>query len=144
MLLKQNYVYCWSQNSRECCLSPLQWCHNGHDGVSITSLAIVYSTVYSGTDERKHQSSVSLAFVRGIHRWPVNSPHKWPVTRKVFPFDDVIMVRQHPRIRPDSHWFQARKMCLLNVINYILKIFHNIFSLLSTSDFVTRVPFMLF
>ena len=57
----------------------------------ITSLAIVYSTVYSGTDERKHQSSASLAFVRGIHRWPVNSPHKGPVTRKMFPFDDVIM-----------------------------------------------------
>ena len=57
----------------------------------ITSLTIVYSTVYSGVDQRKHQSSASLAFVRGIHRWPVNSPHKWPVTRKMFPFDDVIM-----------------------------------------------------
>ena len=49
------------------------------------------STVYSGPDQRKHQSSASLAFVRGIHRWPVNSPHKWPVTRTMFPFDDVIM-----------------------------------------------------
>ena len=58
----------------------------------ISSLAIVYSTVYSGSDQRKHQSSTSLALVRGIHRWPVNSPHKWPVTRKMFPFDDVIMV----------------------------------------------------
>ena len=57
----------------------------------ITSLTIVYSTVYSGADHRKHQSSASLAFVRGIHRRPVNSPHKWPVTRKMFPFDDVIM-----------------------------------------------------
>ena len=47
-----------------------------------TSLTIVYPTVYSGTDQRKHQSSASLAFVRGIHRWPVSSPHKWPVTRK--------------------------------------------------------------
>ena len=42
----------------------------------ITSFAIVYSTVYSGADQRKHQSSASLAFVRGIHRIPVNSPHK--------------------------------------------------------------------
>ena len=58
----------------------------------ITSLTIVYSTVYSGADQRKHQSSVSLAFVQGIHRRPVNSPHKWPTTRKMFPFDDVIMV----------------------------------------------------
>ena len=58
----------------------------------ITSLKIVHSTVYSDADQRKHQSSASLAFVRGIHRWPVNSPHKWPVTRKMFPFDDVIMI----------------------------------------------------
>ena len=57
----------------------------------ITSLNIVHSTAYSGGDQRKHQSSASLAFVRGIHRWPVNSPHKWPVTRKIFLFDDVIM-----------------------------------------------------
>ena len=57
----------------------------------ITSLTIVYSTVYSGADQRKHQSSASLAFVRGIRRWPVNSSHKWPVTRKMLSFDDVIM-----------------------------------------------------
>ena len=58
----------------------------------ITSITIVYSTVYSDADQRKHQSSTSLAFVWGIHRGPVNSPHKWPVTRKMFPFDDVIMI----------------------------------------------------
>ena len=58
----------------------------------ITSLTIVYSIVYSDADQRKHQSSASLAFVRRIHRGPVNSPHKWPVTRKMFPFDDVIMI----------------------------------------------------
>ena len=40
---------------------------------------------------RKHQSSASLAFVRGLCRRPVNSLHKWPVTRKIFSFDDVIM-----------------------------------------------------
>ena len=57
----------------------------------ITSLTIVYSTVYSGVDQRKHQSSASLAFVRGIHRWPVNSPRKGPVTRKNVSIDDVIM-----------------------------------------------------
>ena len=60
----------------------------------IISLRIVYSTVDSDADWRKHQSSASLAFVRGIHRGPVNSPHKWPVTRKMFPFDDVIMSRE--------------------------------------------------
>ena len=56
----------------------------------ITSISIVCSTVSSGADQRKHQSS--LAFVRGIHWWPVGEfPHKRPVTRKMFPFDDVIM-----------------------------------------------------
>ena len=57
----------------------------------ITSLMIVYSTVYSGADQRKHQSSASLAFVRVIHWWLVNSPHKGPETRKMNPFDDVNM-----------------------------------------------------
>ena len=62
----------------------------------ITSLTIVYTTVYSGADQRKHQSSASLAFVQGIHRRPVNFPHKWPVTRKMFPFDDVIVNTSRP------------------------------------------------
>ena len=57
----------------------------------ITSLPSVHLTVDSGADQRKYQSSASLAFVREIHRWPVNSPHKGPVTRKMFPFDDVII-----------------------------------------------------
>ena len=51
----------------------------------------ISSLTYSGVNQTKYQSSESLAFVRGIHRWPVNSPHKGPVTRKIFPFDDVIM-----------------------------------------------------
>ena len=57
----------------------------------LTSLTIVYSIVYSDAVQRNHQSSASLAFVWGIHRGSVNSPHKGPVTRKMFPFDDVIM-----------------------------------------------------
>ena len=52
----------------------------------ITSPTIVNTIVYSDADQRKHQSSASLA--------PVNSPHKWPVTRKMFPFDDVIIYIQ--------------------------------------------------
>ena len=73
----------------------------------ITSLMVVYSIVYSGVNQRIHQSSASLAFVREIHRGPVNFPHKWPVTRKMFPFDDVIMKwvqigthRKHPIPHP--------------------------------------------
>ena len=65
---------------------------------------IVYSIVCSVADQRKLRSSDSLAFVRGIRRWTVNSPHKGPVTRKMFPFDDVIictwqqcvLLPQHP------------------------------------------------
>ena len=60
---------------------------------SQNTITIVCSTVYSSADQSKHLSSASLAFVRGIHRWPVNSPHKGPVTQKMFPFDDVIMPR---------------------------------------------------
>ena len=78
----------------------------------ITSLTIVYSTVYSGADQRKHQCSASLAFVGGIHRWPVNSPHKWPVTRKMFLFDDVIKLDQL------VHGF--RVIWKLSVNNFIL------------------------
>ena len=68
----------------------------------ITSFTIVYSTIYSVADQRKHRSSASLAFVRGIHRGPVNSPHKGPVTRKMFPFDDVIMVRRGIEWNPED------------------------------------------
>ena len=73
------------------------WCGHYNDVImgptasQITSLTTVNSTVYSDADKKKHQSSASLTFVRGIHRGPVNSPHKWPVTRKMFPFDDVII-----------------------------------------------------
>ena len=51
----------------------------------------LFTQSFTGVNQRKHQSSASLAFVRGIHRWPVNSPHKGPVTQKMFAFDDVIM-----------------------------------------------------
>ena len=73
-------------------LSTLHWRHVMSSS-QITRLTIVYSTVYPGADQRKHQSSASLAFVRGIHRWPVNYPHKGPVTQKMSPFHDVIMER---------------------------------------------------
>ena len=69
----------------------------------ITGLTIVYTTSYSDADQSKHQSSASLAFVREICRWPVNCPHKGPVTRKMFPFDDAIMKKLHKiRLRRDE------------------------------------------
>ena len=69
----------------------LQWRHNECDGSQITGVSIICLTVCWGADQRKQPSSASLAFVRGIHRSPVDSPHKGPVARKMFPFDDVIM-----------------------------------------------------
>ena len=63
------------------CHAALQWRHNERDGFSNNR-----RLVCSGADQRKHQSSASLAFVRGIHRSAVNSPHKGPVTRKMFPY----------------------------------------------------------
>ena len=67
--------------------SSLQWRHNERHGVSNHQRHDCLLDCLS-----KYQSSASLTFVRGIHRWPVNSPHKRPVTRKMFPFDDVIML----------------------------------------------------
>ena len=78
----------------------------------ITSLVIVYSSVYSGANQRKHQSSASLAFVRGIHRWPVNSPRKGSVTQKKFPFDDVIM----------GLWFSGHWLLTAALIHSLLSV----------------------
>ena len=83
----------WWFQTRDCCCCCIHYnCVTmGAMASKINSLTIVYSTVDSGADQRKHQSSASLAFVMGIHRWPANSTHKRPVTRIMFPFDDVIM-----------------------------------------------------
>ena len=97
----------------------------------ITSLTTVYWTVYSDAD-KKRQSSASLAFVWGIHRGPMNSPHKCPVMRKMFLFDDVIMAAapwlavnhlhqstQYQCIWPilDWHWLFRSRDCYEHHIN---------------------------
>ena len=56
-----------------------------------TGVSIVCSIVCSGADQKIYQSSASLNFVKGIHRWPADSPNKGRVTGKMFPLDDVIM-----------------------------------------------------
>ena len=78
----------------------------GANASQITSLTIAYSTVYSSALQRKHQRSASLAFVLGIHRWPANSPHKGPVTRKMFPSDDSIMIGDlaQPPFTSEHRW----------------------------------------
>ena len=83
---------------------------------------------------KKHQSSASLAFVRGIHRWPVHFPHKRPVTRKIFPFYDVIMnnattsnVERRPDIKQKitsiSHTSGWAISCLCKYFWYKLTVF---------------------
>ena len=73
----------------------------------ITSLIWLFTQPFIQTQiKKKHQSSTSLAFVRGIHRRLVNSLHKWPVTRKMFPFDDIIM----DTITVVYHWHSVVSM----------------------------------
>ena len=82
------------------------------------SISAVCSAVGSDADQRKHQSSASLAFQRGIHRWPVNSSHQRPVTRKMFPFDDVIMETMQISVGLTEQWFnQDQYLCILIVKN---------------------------
>ena len=100
-------------------INSMQHCFTDHyDDVimsamasQINSLMIVYSSCYSGGDRRMHQSSASLAFVRGIRRWPGNSSHKGSVTRKIFPFDDVIMCK-HSCENSSSIWHEPFYMDL--------------------------------
>ena len=68
------------------CQLILHYCDVIMTGMSsqTTSLKIVYSTIYSGADQRKHQSFVSLTFLWGIHQWLVNSAHKGLVMQKCF------------------------------------------------------------
>ena len=75
----------------------------------ITSLTFVHSTVYSGTDQRKHPSSASLALVLGIYRWSANSPHKWPETRKMFPF----WWHHHVKVQFCIWWYMAFLMIMM-------------------------------
>ena len=85
----------------------LEWRHYGFDSVSNHQPHDCLLNVYSNADQSKHQSkhqrSASLAFLRGIHRGPVNSPHKWPVTRNMFPFEDVIMNSQIRPMHENGH-----------------------------------------
>ena len=91
----------------------------------VTSLIIVFSTVYSGADQRKDQSSTSLAFAQGIDRLPFNSPHKWPVTQKMSPFYDVIIYcacvdRAELFTSQHSYWKSLSEVPLLKWIDFNL------------------------
>ena len=98
----------------------------------ITGVGVVCSTACSGADQRKYQSSASRAFVRGIHQWPMDSPDKRPVTRKMFPSHDVI-----------SEHIDKLSRCASTVLSKICRtwiisdgfIINNLISILSTRCF---------
>ena len=84
----------------------------------ITGASIVLSAVCSGADQRKHKSSVPLAFVRGIRRWPVNSQQKGPTTRKMFPVNGGSMNEYF------INYFRVENqiICMYNWLRVILQV----------------------
>ena len=114
------------------------WIYHNNDVImgkiasQITSLTIIYSIVYPDADQKKHQSSASLAFVWGFHRGPVNSPLKWPVTRNFFPFDDVIMYKY------SVYMWTKFVLGVLPQLDILLKsLIYQIFALASSLSFIT-------
>ena len=96
-------------------INSLWWRHNGRDGVS--NHQPHHCLLNSSADQRKNQSSASLAFVGGIHRGPVNSRHKWSVTRKMFPFDDVIMLLEARSGHVNEWWYKLTNNNFMNLAN---------------------------
>ena len=97
--LSSVYTNCWTNNRVVGDLKRM-W-RDCYDSIASPPEFDFFSEANSSADQRKRQSSASLAFVRGIHRRPVNSQHKGPVTWKIFSFDDVIIRRAVPQ-RDDS------------------------------------------
>ena len=90
----------------------LMWRHNGRDGISDHQPHdCLLNCLFRRRSKRTSNLRVTGS-VRGIHRCPVNSPHKWPVTRKMFPLDDVIMA-----CRPALVRFQLS--CQVIVIHFL-------------------------
>ena len=98
--------------------------HNDREASQINGLAFICSNVCLGGDQRKRQSSASLAFVR-IHRWPVNSQHKEPVTRKKFPFHDVIMKHKYDMFYKKMQHYNDWFVCFGNRIIRIVIVWYN-------------------
>ena len=94
----------------------------------ITSITIVYWTVDSDADQRKHKSSASLGFWAGNSPGTGEFPHKWPVTRKIFPFDDIMWMLSHTA--PPMQFMSWSTMTKFNLLEWF-----NICSVLHISGF---------
>ena len=90
----------------------------------MTGFSIVRSGVCLGADQRKHQSSASLAFMWGIYRWPTISPHYVPVTRKMCSFDDVIMELNSLQGQPQREHRSMRSIQYLTKKEYLISSSH--------------------
>ena len=95
----------------------------------ITGISIICSTVCSGADQRKHQRSTSLTLVKRMHRWPMDSPHKGPVTRKMFPFDNVVCNEwnQHPLTKMTLYNLDKNSSDVLGISTAVSEMFWNLY-----------------
>ena len=114
--------------------------------LQITGISDVCSAICSGADQRNHQSPMWLAFVKGIHRWPVDSPQKGPVTWKMFPLDDVIMTIQRPLhlrgVRAPA-WFDVSISVLSALVYLCVEITHFHSGKIGISNFLTGLAMFL-
>ena len=103
----------------------LQWRHNECDCVSNHRRNDCLLSRLLGADQRMHQRSASLAFMRGIHWWPVNSPHKWPVLRKILQFDEAVMKHRYDKFRHKMLRYNYCFVCFSNQIVWIAIAWYN-------------------
>ena len=115
-------------------IESLQWRHNGRDGISNHQ---PHHWLLNSLFRRRSKKTSKLrvtGICGGIHRGPVNPPHKWPVTRKMFPLDDVIMI-VYPGLFRIQH-YQKGLSSTLNVKDLYLHT-HAIFSTNVSQDGIT-------
>ena len=91
-------------------IQALQWRHNERDGVSnLRRVDCLLNRLFVHESKETLKLRVTV-LCEGNHRRPVDSPHKGPVTRKMFPFDDVTMIDTKLY---DRSWFNRVKICTL-------------------------------
>ena len=90
--------------------SPLRWRHNERDGVSNHQPHDCLLNRLFGHRSKETSKLSVTGLCAGNSPGPVNSPHKGPVTRKMFPFDDVIMLVNYPSSKAHFRlkWRQPR------------------------------------